>query len=134
MTVTGIDHVAMTVADVETTVAWYARVLAAEPLHLDLWRGGQIPVVILQLGQSRLSVHDAGAPAQPCARTPTAGSADICFRWAGPIDDAVALLRGHGVDVEEGPVSRPASNGALGQSVYFRDPDQNLVELLSIDT
>ena len=82
---------------------------------------------------SRLSIHSAAAPAEPHAEVPAAGSEDMCFRFDGPIAEAEALLRGHAVDVELGPVPRPAADGEMGQSVYFRDPDRNLVELLSTD-
>ena len=132
MPVEGLDHVAITVADVEATVDWYQRVLGAQPMLLDLWRDGKVPVVLLQIGASRLSVHPAAAPAAPHAQAPTVGSNDICFRFAGPISEALALLEANGVDVALGPVPRPASNGERGQSVYFRDPDQNLLELLTL--
>jgi len=133
MPVTGIDHLAITVADVERTVAWYQRVLGAEPLNLDDWRSGRRPVVLLQVGRERLSVHDAAAPASPHASVPTVGSVDLCFRWAGPLQAAQEHLAAQGVPVEVGPVPRPASSGEMGASVYFRDPDGNLLELLSID-
>jgi catechol 2,3-dioxygenase-like lactoylglutathione lyase family enzyme len=134
MPVEGLDHVAITVGDVDATIDWYVRVLGAEPLHLDLWRAGKIPVALLQVGSSRLSVHPAAKPAAPHASTPTVGSADICFRFAGPIADALAALDAAGVDVVDGPVARPASNGAAGTSVYCRDPDGNLIELLTTTT
>jgi catechol 2,3-dioxygenase-like lactoylglutathione lyase family enzyme len=132
MAVEGLDHIAITVADVEATVEWYQRVLGAQPLHLDLWREGKIPVVLLQIGASRLSVHPAASPAAPHAHTPTVGSNDICFRYAGPVSEVLSLLATNGIDVVEGPVPRPASNGERGQSVYFRDPDENLIELLTL--
>ena len=133
MAVEGIDHLAITVADVEATVAWYARVLEAEPLHLDRWREGKIPVVLLQVGRHRLSVHAAAAPAEPHAGVPTVGSVDLCFRWSGPLADAQAHLVRQRVAIVEGPVPRPAANGELGESIYFRDPDGNLLEFLSVD-
>jgi catechol 2,3-dioxygenase-like lactoylglutathione lyase family enzyme len=132
MGVEGFDHVAITVADVDATIAWYGRVLGATPLFHDRWLAGELPVALLQVGASRLSVHPAAAPAAPHARVPTAGSADLCFRWAGPVAEIMALLEANGVDVVEGPVPRPASNGERGTSVYFRDPDGNLLELLTI--
>ena len=131
MSIRHIDHVAITVGDIETTLAFYRDVLGAEVLYEDLWRQGKIPVVLLQLGGSRLSVHAASAPAKPHARAPTPGSGDLCFRWDAPIAAAIELLERHGVAVEEGPVPRPAADGAVGQSVYFRDPDDNLLELLT---
>lgn len=133
MPVRGIDHVAMTCADVETTLAFYKRVLGATTHFEAEWRAGQIPVVLMQVGESRMSVHDAAAPAKPHADRPTPGSLDLCFRFDGPIADAERMLSDAGVSVIEGPVPRPAADGALGQSVYFRDPDENLLELLSTD-
>ena len=134
MPVAGFDHVAITVADVDATLAWYRRVLAAEPLHVDLWREGKLPVALLQVGASRMSVHPAAAPAAPHADAPTPGSADLCFRFDGPVDDILRLLDDTGVAVVDGPVPRPAANGEMGTSVYFRDPDGNLLELLTTET
>jgi catechol 2,3-dioxygenase-like lactoylglutathione lyase family enzyme len=133
MAVRGLDHVAITVADVEATLAFYARVLGAELCYGDLWREGKLPVAILQLGSSRLSVHPAAAPASPHATTPLPGSQDLCFRWDGPLVEAERHLAAEGVDVTLGPVPRPAADGALGASIYFRDPDGNLLELLSTE-
>ena len=127
-----IDHIALTVVDVEATLEWYEQVLGAERLHYELFRTGAIPVALLQVGGARLSVHLASAPAAPHARVPTPGSADLCFRWRGPIESAVATIESAGVEVIEGPVPRPANNGEMGQSVYCIDPDGNLVELLSL--
>ena len=129
----GLDHVAITVADIERTLAFYRRVLGADALYEDLWRAGNLPVVILQLGASRLSVHAAASPASPHARLPTPGSADLCFRWDGPLDAAARQLAAAGVAIEAGPVPRPAADGVPGASLYFRDPDGNLLELLSTD-
>src|SRR4029078_236582 len=85
MPVSGFDHVAITVADVDATLAWYARVLGAQPLSVDLWREGKLPIALLQVGASRLSVHPASAPAAPHADVPTTGSADLCFPFDGPV-------------------------------------------------
>lgn len=133
MPVRGLDHVALTCVDVEATLAFYKRVLGATTHFEDLWRAGKIPVAILQVGASRLSVHDAASPGEPRARVATPGSEDMCFRFDGPIGEAVKLLEENAVEIVEGPVPRPAADGANGQSVYFRDPDGNLVELLSTD-
>ena len=130
--VAGFDHVAITVADVDVTIDWYARVLGAELLHADRWRAGEMPVALIQIGANRMSLHPARAPARPHALRPTAGSADLCFRWEGTIAEAIARLEANRVAVEEGPVGRPASNGERGISVYFRDPDDNLLELLTL--
>ena len=133
MPVRGLDHVAITCADPEATLEFYKRVLGAETHFEDLWREGKIPVVLLQVGGSRLSVHAAAAPAEPHAEKPMPGSEDMCFRWDGPIADAEGLLRGSDVEIVLGPVPRPAADGMPGLSVYFRDPDGSLVELLTTD-
>jgi catechol 2,3-dioxygenase-like lactoylglutathione lyase family enzyme len=134
MPVVGFDHVAITVANVDATVDFYTRVLGAEPLMLDRWRSGELPVALMQVGAARMSVHPAHTPVAPHADAPTPGSADLCFRYEGPVDEILATLEANGVAVAEGPVPRPASNGERGTSVYFRDPDANLLELLTIDT
>ena len=135
MTVLGIshiDHIALTVADVETTLTWYERALGAERLHYDLFLSGAIPVALLQVGSARLSIHPVTAPTAPHARVPTPGSGDLCFRWSGSIESAIAALTSADVELIDGPVARPASNGTMGQSVYCVDPDGNLIELLAL--
>ena len=129
--VEGLDHIAITVADPDATIDWYQRVLGAELLYADLWRTRAMPVAILQAGASRLSIHHAASPAAPHALVVTPGSADICFRVDGPIDDIANSLTEAGVPVIEGPVARPAATGTSGMSLYVRDPDGNLVEFLS---
>lgn len=132
--ISGFDHLAITCDDVDASIAFYERVLGAELLLADLWRTGKMPVAIMQIGANRLSLHQAAAPASPHARVPQPGSVDLCFRWEGPIEAAVAHLDASGVAIVEGPVPRPASNGERGASVYFRDLDGNLLELLTITT
>jgi catechol 2,3-dioxygenase-like lactoylglutathione lyase family enzyme len=134
MPVRGLDHLAITVADVDRTLRFYERVLGAESLYEDLFVAGKIPIVIMQVGASRLSIHPAAAPAEPHADAPMPGSADICFRFDGPVSAAEEMLRRAGVEIVLGPVDRPAADGRPGQSVFFRDPDQNLLELLTTDS
>lgn len=89
-------------------------------------------MALLQVGGARLSVHPAASPSAPHAQVPTPGSADLCFRWNGSIESAIAMLRSADVEIIEGPVPRPASTGAMGQSIYCFDPDGNLIELLAL--
>lgn len=117
----------------DATLDFYRRALDAEVLYEDLYRAGKIPVCILQVGASRLSVHLAASPAKPNALNAAAGSGDFCFRWDGSIDDAQRHLEARNIEIVEGPVPRPAADGGAGQSVYFRDPDGNLLELLTTD-
>ena len=133
MPIRGLDHCAITVASIETTMNFYRDVFGCDVLYEEQWRAGTIPVVSLVFGNNVINVHQADSPASPHADKPTPGAADICFRWDGPLSSAIETLEQHGVAVVEGPVPRPAADGKLGRSVYFRDPDQNLMELLSTD-
>lgn len=133
MPIRAIDHVAITVADVGRTLAFYRNVLGAEILYEDLYRAGKIPVVVMQLGASRINVHWAAKPASPHAHVPMPGSQDLCFRWDGSVAEAIACLEAQGVPLVDGPVPRPAADALVGQSVYFRDPDDNLLELLTTE-
>ncbi len=131
--IVGLDHLAITVADIERTIAFYRGLFGCEILYEDLWRSGRIPIVSMRVGANVINVHAAASPASPHARRPTPGSGDICFRWEGTLQSAVDLLTKHDVPIVEGPVPRPAADGKVGRSVYFRDPDDNLMELLSTD-
>ena len=125
----GIDHVAITVADLDAICAFYERVLGAR-VEETYEIGGRIAVKRVAFGQAILNIHQQGNGVDLVARQPTPGSVDICFRWHGGIDAARALLESRGVTVIEGPVARTSADGITGSSVYFRDPDGNLVELL----
>jgi len=133
MSIRGFDHVAITAADLERTLAFYRDALGAEVLYEELWRKGVIPVISLRLGANRINVHEAASPASPHAKRPTPGSQDLCFRWDGSVAQAVERLEAHGIAIVEGPVERPAADGELGVSIYFRDPDDNLLELLTTE-
>lgn len=131
VSIRGFDHWAITVASIERTLGFYRGVLGCEVLYEELWRRGEIPIVSLRLGAHVINVHEAGSEASPHAAKPTPGSGDFCMRWDGPLEQAAALLERHGVTIVEGPVPRPAADGQVGRSVYFRDPDDNLLEFLS---
>jgi catechol 2,3-dioxygenase-like lactoylglutathione lyase family enzyme len=86
---------------------------------------------VYRFGEQQLNVHGPGVKPHPVASDPVRpGNSDLCFVWDGPIEAAVAHLSGLGVEVEEGPVARQGARGD-GTSVYFRDPDGSLLELLS---
>jgi catechol 2,3-dioxygenase-like lactoylglutathione lyase family enzyme len=128
----GIDHIAITVSDLEAACAFYDRLFAAKT-HVNFAPQGKPLVRQIALGGALLSVHQAGNGIELVARKPTIGSADICFRWDGSIASAVALLNEHGVEIIAGPVPRHTADGRPSQSVYFRDLDANLLELMAAD-
>ena len=121
-----IDHFVLTVASVPATCDFYARVLGfgVETFGTE---GGEGRTA-LTFGDQKVNLHEVGREFTPRARVATAGSGDFCLLTETPIDDVVAHLREAGVSIEEGPVPKTGATGPL-TSVYFRDPDGNLVEV-----
>ena len=119
-----LDHCVIHVSDWEASNAFYRDVLGAEVVRIgERWA--------YRFGAQQLNVHGPGVHVTEVARLPVQpGNSDLCFEWAGPIEDAVAHLRDLGVAVEVGPVERSGARGS-GRSVYFRDPDGSLLELIS---
>jgi catechol 2,3-dioxygenase-like lactoylglutathione lyase family enzyme len=132
--IAGIDHVVLVARDITNTVAFYREVLGLEVLGEAEWRRGERRFPSLRVGAHMLNVHQAGEPVSLEAANPQPASEDLCFVWDGPIEDAVRLLRSKGVTIELGPVTRRGARGTSGTSVYFRDPDGNLLELMSYET
>jgi catechol 2,3-dioxygenase-like lactoylglutathione lyase family enzyme len=120
-----LDHCVIAVTDWEQSNRFYADVLRAELVELDKGR------YAYRFGDQHLNVHGPGSTPQPRAADPVRpGNSDLCFVWDGPIEAAVEYLGGHGVEIELGPVERIGAGGR-GTSVYFRDPDGSLLELIS---
>jgi catechol 2,3-dioxygenase-like lactoylglutathione lyase family enzyme len=126
--VVGLDHVVIAVSDWERSNAFYSFVLGAEVVELSYGRlAYRLP------GGTQLNVHGPGATPHPRAVDPVRpGNSDLCLAWDGSVDEAVEHLRSHGVEVELGPVERSGARGT-GTSVYFRDPDGSLLELIVYD-
>jgi catechol 2,3-dioxygenase-like lactoylglutathione lyase family enzyme len=117
-----IDHVVLTVADIERTLSFYERALGMSPVAFGDGRRA------LAFGDQKLNLHQAGREFEPKARTPVAGSADLCFTTDVPLADVVAHLKSAGTAIELGPVDKVGARRPL-RSVYFRDPDGNLIEV-----
>ena len=122
MKVNRLDHLVLTVADVEVTVDFYQRVLG---MGAVTFKGGRRA---LTFGVSKINLHQVGHEFEPKAARPGAGTADLCFIVDVPIEQVRADLVAYGVEIEEGPVERTGATGPI-LSVYLRDPDQNLIEL-----
>jgi catechol 2,3-dioxygenase-like lactoylglutathione lyase family enzyme len=129
----GIDHVAFTAQDLEAACAFYDRLFGART-HLDYAPDGKSLVRQIALGGALLSIHQAGNGLELVARQPTVCGADICLRWSGSIESAANLLRAHAIPIIDGPSRRRTADGLPAQSIYFRDPDGNLLELMAVDT
>jgi catechol 2,3-dioxygenase-like lactoylglutathione lyase family enzyme len=118
-----VDHFVLTVRDIEATCAFYTRVLG---MAVEVF--GQQKRTALKFGRQKINLHQAGREFEPKAKTPMPGSGDFCLIAAVPLEQVIAHLKTCGVAIEEGPVDKTGATGPI-RSVYFRDPDQNLVEV-----
>jgi catechol 2,3-dioxygenase-like lactoylglutathione lyase family enzyme len=117
----GLDHLVLTVADVDAAVAFYEQL----GMRRETFGDGRLA---LRFGAQKLNLHRAGAEISPHAEHPTPGSADLCLLVEGRLDEVVDELATLGIPVELGPVERTGATGPI-RSIYLRDPDGNLVEL-----
>jgi catechol 2,3-dioxygenase-like lactoylglutathione lyase family enzyme len=122
MKVERIDHIVLTVKDIDATCAFYKRVLGMKTVTFG---GGR---KALSFGSQKINLHQYGKEFEPKAKSPTPGSADLCFITSIPIPDVISHLASCGVTVLDGPVQRTGARGPI-VSVYFRDPDMNLIEV-----
>lgn len=117
-----IDHIVLTVNDIETTCAFYHRALGMEVITFGEGRKA------LKFGSQKINLHQKGGEFEPKAKNPSPGSADICFISNTSIGLVMKDLREKGIEVESGPVERTGANGKMN-SIYLRDPDGNLIEI-----
>src|SRR5215207_294926 len=124
MQIEGLDHLVLTVTDLGRTLDFYERVLGMEPVVFGEGRHA------LAFGAQKINLHEAGREFEPKAALPTPGSADLCFLANASVAEVVEHLRANGAEILEGPVRRTGATGPI-TSVYFRDPDGNLIEVAS---
>ena len=117
-----LDHLVLTVASIGETCDFYARVLGMDVSHFGEGR------TALTFGCQKINLHEVGKEFVPRAAHATAGSGDLCLVSAIPLDDVVRHLDNCEVTIIEGPVAKTGATGPI-RSVYFRDPDGNLVEV-----
>jgi len=122
MQIDHLDHLVLTVADIEASCAFYTRVLGMQVQRFGEGR------TALAFGRQKINLHAAGREFEPKARTPTPGSGDLCFLTATPLAQVRRELEAAAVAIEEGPVQRTGATGPI-LSLYFRDPDGNLIEV-----
>lgn len=122
MKINRLDHLVLTVSDLDATMAFYTSVLGMELVTFGAGRRA------LTFGVSKINLHEAGREFEPKARQPMPGSGDLCFIVDEPIAEVMTRLAENGVAVEEGPVERSGATGRI-MSCYLRDPDGNLLEL-----
>ncbi len=122
MEIDHLDHLVLTVKSPTATCEFYAKVLGMNVITFGKDRKA------LVFGAQKINLHESGREFEPKAHRPTPGSADLCFITKTPLKEVVEHLQRQGVEIIEGPIHR---TGAVGQivSVYFRDPDMNLIEI-----
>ena len=122
MKIDKLDHLVLTVKNIEITAAFYAQVLGMEIITFSGERKA------LSFGSQKINLHELGKEFEPKAWRPAPGSADLCFITSVPLPEVINHISSCGVSVIEGPVQRTGATGPI-LSVYFRDPDMNLIEV-----
>lgn len=118
-----LDHFVLTTAQPDEIIRFYTEVLS---MTLETFREGKR--LALKFGRQKINIHVKGREYEPRAHAPGAGTLDFCFIASVPLQQVIGSLNKHKVAIIEGPCIK---TGAMGQirSVYFRDPDLNLVEI-----
>lgn len=122
MKVDQLDHLVLTVADIDASAAFYQRVLGMELVTFGAGRKA------LSFGTQKINLHRHRQEFEPKAERPTPGSADICFLTSVPLEEVQCHLAACGVVVLDGPIRRTGATCPI-LSLYFRDPDSNLIEV-----
>lgn len=117
-----IDHLVLTVKDIDKSISFYSKVMGMQPISFGDGRRA------LTFGSMKINLHQQGNEFEPKAQQPTPGSADLCFITSVPLQEVMKHLSSCDVSLIEGPVQRSGATGPI-ISVYFRDPDLNLIEV-----
>ncbi|ODN00495.1 Glyoxalase domain-containing protein 5 [Orchesella cincta] len=120
--VSRLDHLVLTVVNLEKAISFYTGALGMSVIQFGEGRKA------LQFGNQKINLHLAGREFKPHAKKPTPGSADLCFISEEPLVDWISKFKQLKISIEEGPVKRTGAVGSIN-SVYVRDPDQNLIEI-----
>tara|TARA_B110000285_G_C14731806_1_gene426789 strand:- start:180 stop:563 length:384 start_codon:yes stop_codon:yes gene_type:complete len=122
MLISHLDHLVLTVADIEKTCSFYSEALGMTVITFGDNR------TALSFGEQKINLHPTHSPLTPHAKHPAPGSADICLITELPLASVMHHVQGKGVVIELGPVARTGAVGVI-ESIYFRDPDGNLIEV-----
>lgn len=122
MKIDGFDHVVLTVQDIDASCEFYAKALGMKIVTFGENRKA------LSFGSQKINLQQLGRESALRADKPTPGSADVCFITSLSLSDVIAHLNSCGVDLIAGPVERNGARGLM-MSLYFRDPDKNLIEV-----
>lgn len=122
MDIDRLDHLVLTVADIDATVDFYTRVLGFDVATFGEGRKA------LTFGRQKFNLHQRGKEFEPKANAPTPGAIDLCLIASTPLEEVIVELKAQDVTIEEGPINRTGATGPI-RSVYLRDPDLNLIEI-----
>jgi catechol 2,3-dioxygenase-like lactoylglutathione lyase family enzyme len=122
MKIKNLDHLVLTVANLESTCRFYSEALGMEVITFNGDRKA------LKFGDQKINLHQAGNEFEPKAFKPMPGTADLCFITHTPLQEVLDELENKCFEIEEGPVERTGANGKI-LSIYLRDPDMNLIEI-----
>jgi catechol 2,3-dioxygenase-like lactoylglutathione lyase family enzyme len=117
-----LDHLVLTVKDIEESCRFYSRVLGMTVETLGEGRKA------LRFGNQKFNLHQAGREFEPKAQKPMPGALDVCLITKTPLADVIAHLNELKIEIERGPIQRTGATGPI-MSVYLRDPDLNLIEI-----
>ncbi len=120
--VDALDHLVLTVQSIPRSIAFYARVLGMEAREFKPGR------YALHFGRQKINLHEVGHVVDPNVKHATPGSADVCFLTRMPLAEVIAHLQREQVAIVQGPVRATGAQATL-QSLYFYDPDENLIEV-----
>ncbi|MBK8509862.1 MAG: VOC family protein [Candidatus Competibacter sp.] len=122
MKIDSLDHLVLTVSDMDAIISFYSRIMGMEVIAFGDGRKA------LSFGKQKINLHQYGKEFEPKAQQPTPGSADLCFLTSVSLVDVINHLTAYGVSILEGPVQRTGATGPI-LSIYFRDPEMNLIEV-----
>ena len=120
--VASLDHLVLTVQDIPRAIKFYVEVLGMQEVTFGDNRKA------LTYGQQKINLHKFGEEFEPKAFAPLPGSADLCFVIDGALEEFIGHLNDKNIEILQGPLARTGALGVIN-SVYIRDPDQNLIEL-----
>jgi catechol 2,3-dioxygenase-like lactoylglutathione lyase family enzyme len=122
-----LDHLVLTTAKELECVDFYTRVMG---MKLESFIGGTPPVErkAFKFGSQKINLHIKGKEFEPKADLPTPGALDLCFIADRPLEHVIEKLKAEAWPIIEGPVIRTGATQKIN-SVYVRDPDQNLIEI-----
>jgi catechol 2,3-dioxygenase-like lactoylglutathione lyase family enzyme len=126
MAICALDHIVLNVEDIERSLRFYEGVLGLRAERVDAWRRHEIGFPSVRISASTL-IDLFQLPAdQPTDRT---NLAHFCLVTDdATLDAAMQTLRAQNIEIETGPAQRWGARGDAS-SIYFRDPDYNLIEL-----